>query len=157
MKQILYPDLIMTAALTENEEKNDTYFDSFRNGVAQSFSLPADLLVSKYSIHILNEIRYLGLAIPSVEDTSIKNIDKIWPVKKIDIILSNDTVQRGRDGKQPSMYYKFELGQPLFLMNNISNIPDKVFTDSIVLTTLERLENIKDFTKLKCVYSDLVY
>ncbi|MDC5650449.1 hypothetical protein OFN02_12785, partial [Acinetobacter baumannii] len=69
----------------------------------------------------------------------------------------NDTVQRGRDGKQPSMYYKFELGQPLFLMNNISNIPDKVFTDSIVLTTLERLENIKDFTKLKCVYSDLVY
>lgn len=157
VKQFLYPDLIMTAALTENEEKNDTYFDSFRNGVAQSFSLPTDLLVSKYSIHILNEIRYLGLAIPSVEDTSIKNIDKIWPVKKIDIILSNDTVQRGSDGKQPSMYYKFELGQPLLLMNNISNIPDKVFTDSIILTTLERLENIKDFTKLKCVYSGLVY
>lgn len=155
MRQALYPDLIMIAALSGYEGSDKAYLDSFRKGIAQSFSLPEAILASKYSIHILNEIKYLGLVIPSIDDSSVRQIDKIWPVKKIDLISVNQNIQDQENGKNLSKYYKFELGKPLFLMNNISNIPDNPISSSLILTTLEKLTEVRKFSDLKCVYTGI--
>ena len=51
------------------------------------------------------------------------------------------------------MYYLFELGQPLTLYTPMTLVPDS-FIDSMTLTTLNSLEQTKEFHQIQRVYED---
>lgn len=154
MHQVLHTDLIMTVSLGGQTGRDQTYFDAFQNGTAQWFYLPEDALTSKYGIHISKEIRYLAIAVLSGENSSTTQIEKIWPVKNVCLKHGNKITKEkaGINSDSTQIYYLFELGQPLLLMNKISSGPTESIRDSIKLTTLEYLTAVNQFDDLSCVY-----
>ena len=155
MQQVLYTDLIMTASLGEQTGRDQTYFNAFNDGTAQWFHLPQDTLSSRYGINISKEIRYLAIATLSSEDPGTKQIEKIWPVKNVTLIPRNKITkeQAGKDSDSTQIYYLFELGQPLLLMEKITHVPHRQIRNCMKLTTLEYLTAVNQFSDLKCVYT----
>lgn len=154
MQQTLYNDLIMTVSLSSQMGQDQSYFDAFQEGIAQWFYLSQDTLTSKLSINVLNEIRYLAIATLSGEDHNDAQIEKIWPVKRVCQTPRNKIAKEavGITSESAEIYYLFELGRPLLLMNKILHVPYGSFRNSMKLTTLEYLNAVSQFSDLKCVY-----
>src|SRR5690606_24205363 len=129
--------------------------NAFNDGTAQWFHLPQDTLSSRYGINISKEIRYLAIATLSSEDPGTKQIEKIWPVKNVTLIPRNKITkeQAGKDSDSTKIYYLFELGQPLLLMEKITHVPHRQIRNCMKLTTLEYLTAVNQFSDLKCVYT----
>ena len=155
MQQVLHTDLIMTMSLGDQIARENTYFDAFKDGTAQWFHLPQDTLTSKYGIHVSREIRYLAIATPSSKDLGTRQIEKIWPVKNVRLMPRNKITkeQAGKHNDSVELYYLFELGQPLLLMEKITHVPHRQIRNSMKLTTLEYLTTVNQFSDLKCVYT----
>lgn len=154
MQQNLYNDLIMTVSLSSQMGQDQSYFDAFQDGIAQWFYLSQDTLTSKLSINVLNEIKYLAIAMLSGEDPCDAQIEKIWPVKSVCQTPRNKIAKEavGITSEPTEIYYLFELGRPLLLMNKILRVPYGLIRDSMKLTTLEYLNAVSQFSDLKCVY-----
>lgn len=154
MEQVLYPDLIMTIALGGGKGRHSAYFDNFKNGLATWYHLPQSTFLGKYKQHIVNEIRYLALAITSEQNTNSKQITMLWPIKNV-ITLARSKITLAQAGSLSSSdedYYLFELGKPLTLKDIIHDVSGVSFTESIKLTTLNHLEQAAKFSELKQVY-----
>ena len=158
MQQVLHTDLIMTVSLGEEIGREQAYFDAFNNDKAQWFHLSEDTLNSKYGIHISKEIRYLAVAMPSIENPGTKQIEKIWPVKNVRLIPRNKITkaQAGKYSDSTQIYYLFELGHPLLLLKKISHVPHLPIRNSMKLTTMESLTNANQFADLKSVYKNVL-
>lgn len=158
MRQVLYPDLTMTAALGEQSGRDKGYFERFEQGTAQWYHLPKSTFLQKFKQHVAEEIRYLALASTSATPSSTMQIDKLWPVKRV-AVLPRYAITQEQAGKQSSdddPYYLFELGKPLSLQTPVTNVPTLRFKDSMKLTTLTRLENVTEFVKVEKVYEEAV-
>jgi hypothetical protein len=156
MQQVLYPDLTMTTVLGGQQGRIPSYFDAFKQGTARWYHMPQETFLSKFKQHIAAEIRYLALAITSPSQSNTKQIDKIWPVKSV-LVLPRYAIteeQAGRKSSSNDLYYLFELGRPLTLQNTVSNVPHRPVKNSMKLTTLSCLENVKYFTEIKKVYEN---
>jgi len=156
MQQVLYPDLTMTIALGRQEGRDSAYRDNFKNGLAQWYHLPQSTFLKKYKQHIVNEIRYLALAMTSDQDSYSKQITMIWPIKNITLSprYKINKEQAGKDSKSDLPYYLFELGKPLTLKDAIYNVPHRPFKNSMKLTTLTHLQETSVFSALGHVYED---
>lgn len=154
MQQILYPDLTLTVALPGQKGRNAAYFDNFRDGLAKWYHLPKNTLLGKYKQHIVNEIRYLALAMTSEQDAHSKQITKIWPIKNVVLKPRNKLTseQAGSHSNSDEDYYLFELGKPLTLKNMVSRVPHRPFKNSMKLTTLDHLQQAATFNELQTVY-----
>lgn len=154
MQQTLYNDLIMTVSLSSEMGQDQSYFDAFKDGIAQWFYLSQDTLTSKFSMNVLNEIKYLAIAMLSGEDPCDAQIEKIWPVKGVCQTPRNNIAKEavGITSELTEIYYLFELGRPLLLINKILRVPYGSIRNSIKLTTLEYLNAASQFSDLKCVY-----
>jgi len=156
MRQVLYPDLTMTVALGGQRGRDNGYFEKFEQGTAQWYHLPQITFLQKFKQHIAEEIRYLALASTSDTQSSTKQIDKIWPVKRV-TVLPRYTITEDQAGKQSSsadLYYLFELGKPLLLLRSVTNVPQIPMKNSMKLTTLTRLESVTKFTEVEKVYEE---
>ncbi len=154
MEQVLYPDLIMTIALGKEEERDPIYFDNFKKGLAKWYHLPQSTFLGKYKQYIVNEIRYLALAITSEQNANSKLITMLWPIKNV-TLKSRRAINEEQSGKSSDsfdLYYLFELGKPLTLKDIIHDVSGVSFTESIKLTTLNHLEQAAKFSELKQVY-----
>ncbi len=154
MEQVLYPDLIMTIALGGGKGRHSAYFDNFKNGLATWYHLPQSTFLGKYKQHIVNEIRYLALAITSEQKPDTKHITMLWPIKNVITLARNKITitQAGSISNSAEDYYLFELGKPLTLKDAIIRVPHRPFRNSMKLTTLNHLEQAVKFSKLKQVY-----
>ncbi len=154
MEQVLYPDLIMTIALGKEEERDPIYFDNFKKGLAKWYHLPQSTFLGKYKQYIVNEIRYLALAITSEQNTNSKQITMLWPIKNV-TLKSRRAINEEQSGKSSDsfdLYYLFELGKPLTLKDAIIRVPHRPLRNSMKLTTLNHLEQAAKFSELKQVY-----
>ena len=155
MKQVLYPDLVMTVALGGKKDRTAEYFEAFENGTANWFHIKQDTLQRKYKLHIVNEIQFLALGMTSECNPKTKQIDRLWPVKKVTLVprkaISKKKAGKASDSKD--MYYLFELGEPLRLKEPIERLPHQPIHNSIRLTTLSKLENAKTFKDVEAVYN----
>lgn len=154
MRQVLYPDLTMTVALGGQRGRNNGYFEKFEQGTAQWYHLPQSTFLKKFKQHIAEEIRYLALASTSDNQSSTKQIDKLWPVKQVTVLpryaITED--QAGKKSGSIDLYYLFELGKPLSLQTPVANVPHRPMKNSMKLTTLTRLESVTKFTEVEKVY-----
>ncbi len=156
MRQVLYPDLTMTVALGGQRGRDNGYFEKFEQGTAQWYHLPQSTFLQKFKQHIAEEIRYLALASTSDTQSSTKQIDKLWPVKRV-TVLPRYTITEDQTGKKSGsadLYYLFELGKPLSLQTPVTNVPHRPMKNSMKLTTLTRLESVTKFTGVEKVYEE---
>jgi hypothetical protein len=154
MRQVLYPDLTMTVALGGQRGRDNGYFEQFEQGSAVWYHLPQSTFLQKFKQHIAEEIRYLALASTSDTQSSTKQIDKLWPVKRVTVLpryaITED--QAGKKSGSADLYYLFELGKPLSLQTPVTNVPHRPMKNSMKLTTLTRLESVTKFTEVERVY-----
>lgn len=156
MRQVLYPDLTMTAALAGQQGRANAYFERFEQGTAQWYHLPQSTFSQKFKQHIAEEIRYLALASTSSLQSSTKQIDKLWPVKRV-IVLPRYAITEDQAGKASSstdLYYLFELGKPLSLQTPVTNMPHRPIKNTMKLTTLTRLDSVIKFADVEKVYEE---
>lgn len=154
MRQVLYPDLTMTVALGGQRGRDNGYFEKFEQGTAQWYHLPQSTFLQKFKQHIAEEIRYLALASTSDTQSSTKQIDKLWPVRRVTVLprYAITEEQAGKKSGSADLYYLFELGKPLSLQTPVTNVPHRPMKNSMKLTTLTRLENVTKFTEVEKVY-----
>ncbi|EGZ6884018.1 restriction endonuclease-like protein [Vibrio cholerae] len=154
MRQVLYPDLTMTVALGGQRGRDNGYFEQFEQGTALWYHLPQSTFLQKFKQHIAEEIRFLALASTSDTQSSTKQIDKLWPVKRVTVLpryaITED--QAGKKSGSADLYYLFELGKPLSLQTPVTNVPHRPMKNSMKLTTLTRLESVTKFTEVEKVY-----
>lgn len=156
MRQVLYPDLTMTVALGGQRGRDHKYFDAFEQGTAQWYHLPKKTFLARFKQHIAEEIRYLALASTSDTQSAIKQIAKLWPVKRV-LLLPRYVIteeQAGKKSKSDDLYYLFELGRPLTLQRAVTHVPHRPIRNSMKLTTLTRLENVNRFADVSKVYEE---
>ena len=155
MRQVLYSDLTMTAALGRSNQRETAYFDAFKNGTAKWYHMPQSTFAGVFKQHIVDEIRYLALASTFKHNQGNNQIEKIWPVKSVTLRKRSSLTieQTGKASNSVEMYYLFELGQPLTLYTPMTLVPDS-FIDSMTLTTLNSLEQTKEFHQIQRVYED---
>ena len=158
MRQLLYPDLTMTVALGGQRGRDNGYFEKLEQGTAQWYHLPQSTFLKKFKQHIAEEIRYLALASTSDTQSSTKQIDKLWPVKRVTVLprYAITVEQAGKKSGLADLYYLFELGKPLSLQTPVTNVPHRPMKNSMKLTTLTRLESVTKFTELEKVYEEAV-
>ena len=156
MHQVLYPDLIMTVALGGQRGRNNAYLEAFEEDTAQWYHLPQKTFLTKFKQHIAEEIRYLALALTSDTNSATKQIDKIWPVKRVSLLPRHAITeqQAGKKSSLADLYYLFELGKPLKLKNAVTHVPHRPMRNSMKLTTLTRLENVEKFQNIDPVYQE---
>ena len=158
MRQVLYPDLTMTAALGGQRGRNNAYFEKFKQGTAQWYHLRQSTFLQKFKDPIANEIRYIALASTSDTHSSSKQIDKIWPVKRVKILPRCDITEdkAGRQSNSTDLYYLFELGRPLLLQKPVTNVPHRPIKNAMKLTTLSHLEHAAQFSQVTKVYQEAI-
>lgn len=156
MRQVLYPDLTMTVALGGQRGHDNGYFEKFAQGTAQWYHLPQSTFLQIFKQHIAEEIRYLALASTSNTQSSTKQIDKLWPIKRVTVLPRNDITedQAGKKSDSADLYYLFELGKPLSLQTPVTNVPHRPMKNSMKLTTLTRLESVTKFADVDKVYEE---
>jgi hypothetical protein len=154
MQQVLYPDLTMTVALGSQRHRNNAYFEAFEQDTAEWYHLPQKTFLAKFKQHIAEEIRYLALALTSDTHSATKQIDKIWPVKRVSLLPRHAITeqQAGTKSSSEDLYYLFELGKPLKLKNAVNHVPHRPIRNSMKLTTLTRLEKAEKFPDVEKVY-----
>ncbi|MFC7369025.1 restriction endonuclease-like protein [Vreelandella zhaodongensis] len=157
MRQMLYSDLTLTAALGPQKGRDESYLERFENGAAKWYHIKQEAirqLEGQIGTHIVDEIRYLALASPSQQYPNTKQIDKVWPIKRVSLLprYAITKEQAGVTSKKDSLYYLFELGKPLTLQLAVSHVPLRNFSHSMKLTTLSRLENVIRFSDVDEVY-----
>lgn len=156
MRQVLYPDLTMTVALGGQRGRDNGYFEGFEQGTAQWYHLPQSTFLQKFKQHIAEEIRYLALASTSDTQSSTKQIDKLWPVKRVTVLpryaITED--QAGKKSGSDDLYYLFKLGKPLTLQTPVTNVPHRPMKNSMKFTTLIRLESVTKFAEVEKVYEE---
>lgn len=154
MRQVLYPDLIMTASL--DGQKEHDYVEKFKQGTAQWFHMPQETFEKKFKQQpiIAEEIRYLALAITSEHQSTTKQIDQLWPVKQVALLERSKITkeQAGSSSNSSEFYYLFELGKPLTLQTPVHNVPA-----NMIFTTLNHLEKAMRFSELQPVYVESPY
>lgn len=155
MQQVLYPDLIMTIALGGKRGRMDAYFDAFEQGRAQWYHTPQATFSAKFKQHVVDEIRYLALGVTSEYHSQTKQIDRLWPVKRVALLprYAITAEQAGRESSSGEPYYLFELGRPLTLQRPVAKMPHTPIRNTMKLTTLNHLEDAQTFRDIEAVYS----
>ena len=156
MKQVLYSDLVMTVALGSGKGKKKAYLQAFRDGIARWYHIPVSTFNSKFRHHIADEVRFLALAESDAENPGKRKISRLWPVLKSARVSRNTLTaeQAGNTSSSEDIYLLFELGKPLQLRDSVGEVPLRNFRSSMKLTTLNHIEEAKDFSVLKVVYPE---
>ncbi len=158
MRQVLYPDLTLTAALGGQSGRSKDYFKAFEQGTARWYHLPLSTFLKKFKQHVTDEIRYLALASTSDTQHTTKQIDKLWPIKCVAVVPRKaiTTEQAGKEYDSTELYYLFELGKPLTLQTPITQVPHRPIKNSMKLTTLTRLQSVTRFSDVEKVYEEAI-
>ena len=153
MRQVLYPDLTMTVALGKYSERFANCFERFKDESFCFYHLPVSTFELRFNAHIIDEVRYLAL-IPNHQFDH--DISVVWPVKKVQYLpRSNiDISITGQHRESNEPYVLFELGKPFSLKTPVLFQSDGTFRNSIKITTMKRLENVKRLNEAQFVYQD---
>ncbi len=146
MQQTRYTNLVFIIGLGEN--RSTDYYAQAEQGKLSWYHTPVSTFELKYPDYLASEIRFLALAYQG-------EIHRLYPVKSVKKLPRSQITfeQAGGENKSSENYYLFELAKPLRLEEPITGVPSldtqgKGFRNTMKLTTLEKLDNVKYFTEL---------
>jgi len=155
MKQVLYPDLVLTLALGPGRPKE--YKEKFESGFARWYHIPQDVFVEQFGTHVVNEVSYLAIGTISPGQNS-RTIKKIWKVKSVNIKRRCDISeeQSGKVSNSSDLYYLFELGACLSLSEEVQGMPIRQFRPALKLTRLNTIYKNRHFSDLPNIYTEII-
>lgn len=155
MKQVLYPDLVLTLALGPG--RSNEYKEQYEDGSARWYHIPQDVLVGQFGHHVVNEIAYLAIGTISPGQNS-RTIKKIWKVRSVNITRRCDITkeQAGKASNSEDLYYLFELGECLSLSEEVRGMPTRQFRIAMKLTRLDAISRSRNFSELPYIYSEVL-
>jgi hypothetical protein len=158
MKQVLYADLTLTAALGNRNGRSPDYLDGFRSGMAKFYHIPVTTFLLRYQQHVVKEIRFIAIVLESDSEEGPSKIDRVWPVINVTTLpRSRITIeQSGIESESGDQYFLFELGNSLQLQKPIGGVPRAPFPDSMKLTQLSLIGGAVNFNDLEVVYADAI-
>ena len=159
MRQVLYPDLVMTAVVAGSKERSPDYLKRFADGSAMWYHVPTEQFKEKnFGFHVAHEIRYFGLGVNTPGNAGSKSIERLWPVNSVELLPRSEIniEQAGSSSESDKMYFLFKLGKSLTLKDPISRVPHRPFRNSLKLTTLAYLEQASEFREVRVVYPDML-
>lgn len=157
MKQVLYPDLVMTTALDFSKIKTTEYINSFQTGDAQWCHIPASAFSEKYASHVLHEICYLAIATAS-EGSHTRSIKHLWRVKNVQLKERKfiTEIQAGNASTSTELYWLFEMYTSKQLITPIEGVPANDYHHSMKFTNLDALNSTAVFSELSTVYTNML-
>lgn len=156
MKQVLYPNLTMTAALGQKTDRSSAYYDAFKKGTAKYYHMPEATFNLKFKTHVATELQLLALSFMDDDTHEEYSISRIWPIKSVKIVPRNEITeeQAGKVSSSTKRHFLFELGSALTLKNYIPDAKKDTFRSSMKLTTLAGLNEATTFSDIKEVYKE---
>lgn len=154
-KQVLYPDLTLTAALGNLSGRASDYLTRFENGTAQWYHIPVSTFKQKFSPSVLDELAYIAIGTISKGATT-RSLKCVWRIKNVYKKLRSELTEEhaGSIRNSDELYYLFELLPALSLDAAVEHMPIRNFTDSMKLCTLVTLQKEKDFRKFLTLYAE---
>ena len=155
MKQVLYPDLVLTLALGPN--RASWYRESFENGAANWYHIPKSVFVEQLGDHVINELSYLAIGTISPGEKS-RTIKKVWKIRGVTVKqrCSITKEQAGKTSNCEDLYYLFELGECLSLSKPVEGMPTRKFRQAMKLTRLDAISQQHLFKDLPRIYSEVL-
>lgn len=158
MKQVLYPNLTMTAALGPTVDRSSDYFKRFEQGSAKFYHMPTKTFSLKFKKHIATELQFLALSFRHNDSSEEYSISRIWPIKSVTVLPRNKITkdQSGKLSDSTERHFLFELGKALALTHSIPHAKQEKFRSSMKLTTLAKLNEAITFSDIEEVYTEML-
>ncbi len=155
MKQMLHPDLVLTARLGNG--RSQVYVDNFKSGNAKWFHMPVSVFYAQFGKHIAQEVSYLAIAQVGGDGLEITNVYRVKNVMQRERSkISAEQSGANESQVNEELYWLFELGEVLVLNQPVVNMNSTGFRQSLKLTTLNLMQEVADFYDLKSVYEKCV-
>jgi uncharacterized protein len=157
MKQVLYPDLVLTVASPNKKGRDLDYVKKFEDGTSQWYHIPLSTFVDKYEKHVAQELAYLAIGVIQERDTTRK-IMRVWRIKNLTLKKRHELTieQAGKLDGSNELYWLFELEPSMLLSETIEHLPIQNFRHSMKLTTLRALNQTSNFAELETVYENAI-
>lgn len=155
MRQMLYPDLVMTVALGKYQQRFTNCFEQFIDGTLTHYHLPVATFKLKYQDHVIDEIRYLAL-IPDHKSDS--KVSAVWPIRGVQYLPRReiDISITTKESDSDELYILFSLGQPVELKTPVIFQSNHNFRHSIKITTMQQLEQVTHLADAQRVYDEVM-
>lgn len=153
MKQVLYPDLVLTVASPNKNGRDLDYIKKIEDGTNIWYHLPFNTFEGKYKKHVAQELAYLAIGNILAGETTRK-IRRVWRIKTLTLKKRNELTieQAGRLDENGELYWLFELQASMSISNDVEHLPIRNFKQSMKLTTLRGINQTKNFSDLPIVY-----
>ncbi|ACV27117.1 DUF2357 domain-containing protein [Kangiella koreensis] len=155
MKQVLYPDLVLTLALGPGRSKE--YKQQYEDGTARWYHIPKNVFEGQLGNHVVKEVAYLAIGTIS-PGQSTRTIKRVWKVRSVDIKQRCDITkeQAGKASNSEKLYYLFELGECLTLSEEVQGMPTRQFRSAMKLTRLDAIYQNRHFSYLPNIYTEII-
>ena len=153
MFQNFYRNLVLISIINSSSLKNTQSASLSKDGNPEEYRISSRLFKDEVDTHILDELKFIGIAGDGLSDKPIVSIDAIWSVKSVEFKTSSPINKEGslcEEFSEP--FWVITLGQRLELKNKIENIPLQNKLGQIKLTTLDLIKEIKDYENIPEVY-----
>lgn len=161
MQQVHYPDLTMVVTAAPEQNRAQSYIDSFKQGTAICYHTRLDATEREnLEKNAINEIRYCVIATANQGQTD-RIARYIWPVKSVKLVKRSqlNEQQTGRllsrnDPHYDSLYWLFEFGTAFTLPQPITGFDSS--HHQLMLTTRRNLANVSSLGDIEQVYSEVM-
>lgn len=161
MQQVYYPDLTMVVTAAPEQNRDQAYIDSFKQGTAVYYHTRLDATQREnLEKNAVNEIRYCVIATvhPGRPD---RVASYVWPVKSVRLLKRSQLTeqQTGRaiaehDSHYNDWYWLFEFGTAFNLLRPITGFD--AAHHQLKLTTRRKLAQAGSFADIEPVYSGVM-
>jgi hypothetical protein len=157
MKQVLYPDLVLTVASPNKEGRDLDYIKKIEDGTSQWYHMPFTTFEEKYKKHVAQELAYLAIGVIHESETTRK-ITRVWRIKNLTLKKRSELTieQAGKLDGSDELYWLFELQPAMALSGAVDQMPRRNFPQSMKLTTLRGLNQTTGFAELPIVYKNAI-
>lgn len=107
---------------------------------------------------MIEEIRFLAVAVADVQSQS-RCISYLWPIKSVRCKPRStlSVEQAGKINESDELYWLFELDKAIAFEQNIQIPADYSFTQTLKLTTMDKLNSVNDLSLVSEVYEGVIH
>lgn len=122
------------------------------------YHIPVNVFKRKFEKLIIEEIRFLAVAVADVQSQS-RCISYLWPIKSVRCKPRStlSVEQAGKINESDELYWLFELDKAIAFEQNIQIPADYSFTQTLRLTTMDKLNSVNDLSLVSEVYEGVIH
>ncbi len=151
--QYFYKNLILISTINHVDEENLFSLMISDDKNSRAYRVSTKLFKDRSHEYIIRELKFIAFYERGISNPADTVIDSLWPVKSVEL---KDVVFKGSKklaaGEKFEPFWVIELGQKLTLSNPIENASFENPFEPIKFTTLEIIEQTKNYGQIPEVY-----